>query len=170
MKTFAEFVDKKSRQRKRHLKVVAKIAENNGFNIKEHLDEEDPYIFILNNSEKLSFDGVRAYAIGDTLAYRVQKEEKTHPYGRAYQLDLESAYNDLLSDNHAADKAAQEIIKGVGEELKKFFYKSSEAEEELQSREIEKSDALGKITIKSTGTDYSNTVTGKGTNYGGAAG
>ena len=167
MKTFNEFVDKKRRHQKRYLNIIRKMLEQNGTRIANHVDDEEPYIFAFNNVTKLSFDGVRIYNIGDSMAYRVQKEEKTHPYGKAYVLDVEEIYNDLLSDNKKSEEAAQAVIKAVSEEVTKFFEKSSEAETELQSRELEKRDTLGKVAIKSTGTDYSNTLSSKGTQYGG---
>ena len=167
METFNEFVDKKVHEEKRQLKIVSKALQQGGFGVKEHIDEDEPYVFILNNVAKLSFDGVRLYGIGGSLAYRVQKEERTHPYGKAYPLDLEEYYNDMISDNKKTEEAAKEIIKGVNEELKNFFVKSAKAEEEIQDRQVQKSDPLGKVVIKSTGTDYSNTLHSTGTNYGG---
>jgi len=166
---FNEFVEKKGRQSKRQLSVIEKLFESAGLKTSSHIEAEEPFVYIYNTGDKLSFDGVRVYNIGGNLAYRVQKEEKTHPYGKAYAMDLESMYNDLLSDNIAEDKAAAEIIKSVVDDLKNFFEKSSKAEQEIEDEKIDKTkDPLGKVVVKTTGTDYSNQMHSKGTNYGGA--
>jgi hypothetical protein len=47
MNTFLEFVDKKEREGKRQLKIVAKLLESRGLTVKSHLgDEDEPYIFV----------------------------------------------------------------------------------------------------------------------------
>jgi len=169
MKTFKDFADKKDRSNKKHLEIVYKVCEQGGLKVSNHLDDDEPYIFVRNNAgQTLSFDGVRIYSIGDSMAYRVQKDENTHPYGRAYLLDLEEMFEDLVSDNTSTEDAAKEIIKTVSENLKGFFDKSEKAEIEIRDDDIDKEkDPLGRAAVKSTGTDYSNTVTSKGTNYGG---
>jgi hypothetical protein len=109
----------------------------------------------------VSFEGVRVYKIGSQMAYRVQKEEKTHPYGKAYRSDLEEMFNDFVSDHMDEEKAGKKVMKTVVEELQKFFKASASAEEELMTGDFGGDDPMGKIVIKSTGTDYSNLVHAK---------
>jgi hypothetical protein len=161
MKTFCEFVDRKEREGKRHLRIVKKLLESHGMKVTSHLDADDPYIFLWNPDKKISFDGVRIYKIGTQMAFRVQKEEKTHPFGRAYPLDIEEMFNDLMSDHHDPDKAGKEVVRAVIEEVNAFFKGSKDAEKDLRDKDFVKDDPWSQIVMKSTGTDYSNTVTGK---------
>ena len=160
MASFVEFADKKEREAKRHLKIVKKLLEQNGLKVRDHLtDDDDPFLFVVAPSKKLSFDGVRVYQIGSQMAYRVQKEEKTHPYGKAYAIDIEDMFTDYLSDHIEEDRAGKMIVQAVTDEIKKFFDKSEAAEKELRQAEFGGAgDPLGRVVIKSTGTDYSNLV------------
>ena len=159
METFVEFVDKKKRKSKKQLGLITQMLKKEGLIIGNHLEEDDPYVFLKSTNSGLSFDGIRIYKIGSDIAYRVQKEETTHPYGKAYALDVEGMYHDLLSDNMNEDKAAKEVIKSVIQELKTFFNKSLDAEKELQIGDYDKKgDPMGRILAKNTGTDYSNMV------------
>lgn len=161
MKKFREFVDKKARQSKRQLGILKSVLEQNGMAVKDFIEEEEPYIFLKNPNGGTQFDGVRIYKIGDDICYRVQNEDRTHPYGKAYALEVEDMFNDLISDDeydHA--KAGQEIMKGLAEELRDFFTKSAQAEKELRAGEYDQnSDPLGKVIISPMGTDYSSKVT-----------
>lgn len=159
MQTFCEFIDRKQRESKRHLKIVEKLLESAGLKVRSYVDDDDePYVFLHNPSKKVTFDGIRIYKIGDQLAYRVQKEEKTHPYGKAYQLDIEDMFSDYLSDHIEEMEAGRLVVKSVIEELNKFFHKTSNAEQDLMSGEFGSPDPLGKIIIRSTGTDYATLV------------
>ncbi len=159
METFVEFVDKKKRKSKQQLELITKILRKEGLVIGNHLEEDEPYVFLKSTNSGLSFDGIRIYKIGSDIAYRVQKEEQTHPYGKAYSLDLEGMYHDLLSDNMNEEKAAKEVMKSVVQELKTFFEKSLNAEKELQIGDYDKkTDPMGKILARNMGTDYSNMV------------
>ena len=168
-RTFTEFVDKKSRESKNHLKVVKRVLEENGFKVDEHLkDIEDPYIFLNANNEQLSFDGVRIYEIGDILAFRVQKEKDTHPYGRAYPLDVVSMFNDLMSESGDEEKSGNRIMCAIIEEFKTFFMKSRKAEKELKTVEIEKDkgndaqdDGSGKAVVQNAVLDFANMARSK---------
>jgi hypothetical protein len=161
METFNEFVDKKERDAKKQLKIVKKLLESQGLQVGDHLGASDPYIF-LRAPVQLSFDGVRIYRIGNTLAYKVQREEKTHPYGKAYLLDIEEMFTDYMSDNISQEKAGKKVISSVKNEFKQFFEKSAEAESELeQGRFDKKGDPLGRVMIQSTGTDYANKMQGR---------
>lgn len=160
--TFNEFVDKKMREGKKHLGLVKKLFEKQGMACTAHMDEDNPYIYLKNPQQHLSFDGVRIYKLGSVLAYRVQKKEETHPYGKAYLLDLEEMYDDFMQDDLTEQGVAEMIVKTVTDELQKFFNKSAEAETELKNQEFDQTgqgrDSFGKIILRSTGTDYSNMV------------
>jgi hypothetical protein len=154
MKNFKDFLDKKSRAAKHELGLIKKMLENQGVKVKDHLGDDDPYLFVRNPTEKQTdFDGVRIYKVGDTLAYRVQKEEETHPYGTAYPIDIEQTFDDLLGDMKE-QKAGETIIKALAKEIKTFFEKSSEAEQSIREREIRK-DSIASRDV--TG-DYSTTI------------
>jgi len=160
MKTFREFVDKKTRESKRQLKIIEKVLRKHGVTTQNFCEEEDPYVFAKNPGGQTSFDGIRIYKIAGTMAYRIQKEASTHPYGTAYMLDVESMYNDLIADNVHEEKAGKEVMKAIGEEVAAFFKRSGKAEKDLRASEFDKkSDPWGNVMVKSGGaTDYANLV------------
>lgn len=152
---FLEFVDRKQREGKKHLKLIERLLRKGGMQVYAHLeDEEQPYVFVKAPNEKLSFDGIRVYEIGEMIAYRIQKEEKTHPFGKAYMLDIEDMFNDFMSENMEEEEAGQKVIESVVEELKKFFIKSGKAEQEMRDSGA---DGSGLI-IKTGGNDYASSV------------
>lgn len=151
MKQFIEFVNRKKRASKKHLSLVEKLLKKGGFETKSFLEEDEPFIFVKATSE-LSFDGIRIYEIGDTLAYRIQKEMKTHPYGKAYELNLEDMFNDYMSENIKEEEAGKKVIETTVEEIKKFFKKSKDAEKDIQN-----SDETN-ILARAGGSDYSSLV------------
>ena len=164
MRGFGNFLDKKARESKRQLEVIQKVLEKQGMEVSGFLEDEDPYLFLRSKSNGLSFEGVRIYKIGSNLAYRVQKEEKTHPFGKAYNLDIEGMFEDLISDTeNNEEKAGQEVIKAINKEFARFFEKSSEAEKETRAGEFDqRSDPSGRITVNASAgaNDYSNTIGG----------
>ena len=157
MQQFLEFIDRKQREGKKHLKLIERLLRKGGFNVYSHLEDEDSYIFVKAPNNKLSFDGIRVYEIGEMIAYRIQKEENTHPYGKAYMLDVEDMFNDFMSENMHEEQAGKKVIESVVDELKKFFSKSGKAEEELKDQG---QDGTGLI-IKAGGSDYSSQVMSK---------
>lgn len=164
MRTFLEFVDRKEREGKRQLKILGKLFESQGFEAKEHTSADDPYLYVANPMKHASFDGIRIYKIGSTLAFRIQKEEKTHPFGRAYMLDVEEMYNDLLTDHHKPEDAGKALVKSVAEEIKLFFNKQAKAENELKAMfqgQGDMKDPFNRVVVRASGTDYSNMVTSK---------
>lgn len=158
---FGDFCDKKKRENIRQLRVMKKLLEHSGLKVDNFLDSDDhePYIFCNNPTGSGSFNGVRIYKVGDNLAFRIQKESKTHPYGLAYPLPIEDMFHDFMSDEGIdEEKAGKKIIESVGKEIKKFFEKSSEAEQKILDREIDRG---GDVLARSTGTDYSALITSK---------
>lgn len=150
---FSSFLDKKNKQAVRELGIIRDILAEGDFKVEDFLKEESPYIFVNSTEGELDFEGVRVYKVGSNLAYRVQKENKTEPYGTAYSLDIENLFGDLVSDM-SEDEAAEEIKKAVMEEFKNFFQKSSKAQDELNSG---RTDPQSKIVVSGKAGDFSNT-------------
>jgi tRNA threonylcarbamoyladenosine modification (KEOPS) complex Pcc1 subunit len=150
---FSSFLDKKNKQAIRELGIVRDILGEGDLKVEDFLKSESPYLFVNCSEDGLDFEGVRVYKIGSSLAYRVQKENKTEPYGEAYSLDLEDLFGDLVSDM-SEEKAAEEIKKAVVEEFKNFFSRSSRAQEELNSGGL---DPQSKIVVSGGAGDLSNT-------------
>ncbi len=157
---FFEFVDRKQREAIKQLQIIKRILTRFEFQIASHLHNksDDPYLFVYNPDSTTNF-GIRIYKIGNQMAYRIQRKEKTHPYGQARSLDIETMWDDILSDNQDDEGAAKELMQSLADELKDFFKKSAKAEKENRRNKGDRS-PLGAVDIRgSTGTDYSNTVT-----------
>lgn len=156
-RSFGDFVDKKKRESIRQLNLLKQVLEQNRLKVDNFLEtnnESDPYIFCYSPQRNGAFDGIRIYKIGNELAFRIQKESKTHPYGAAYPLPVESMFNDYLTD-HGVDekKAGQKIIESLGKEIQKFFERSIEAER--NGRDSHSNMDSGGVVLRTTGTDYS---------------
>jgi len=165
-KTFGDFIDKKQRDTLKQLGLLKKLLERNGMKVESFLETDemnDPYIFCMNPMGGASFDGVRIYKVGSNLAFRVQKESQTHPYGNAYPLNVEEMFHDLLSDEGVDQtKAGERIIEMVGKEVKKFFEKSIDAERGERQSNIEgDAEHAGNVLVRTSGTDYSSLVYNK---------
>lgn len=154
MTLFLEFINKKQREAQKHLALVERLLKKHGLKTKSYLEEEDPYIFLYNPGQNLSFEGIRIYEIADVIAYRVQNEEQTHPYGTAYQLNLEEMFNDYMSENIKEEEAGKKVIESVLKELETFFKKSAIAEDNIKEKET-------LLQIKTGGSDYSTSVFSK---------
>lgn len=153
---FIEFIDKKEREAKKQLKIIEKILLAHGMKVKDHLHDEDPFLFVYNPKKSTFFEGIRIYKVGDQIAFRVQKEEETEPFGKAYPMNIEEMFTDLITD-HKPDEAGKRIMIAVTTEVKKFFEKSALAERDLRDKEFER-DPFGKVVVRSSsfGMDYSN--------------
>lgn len=134
---FRDFLDTKNREAVKHLKIINKILEKNNMQSESHLDSDEPYVFLKANNRNLSFSGVRIYKIGDTLAFRIQKENKTAPYGAAYPIAVEDMFDQLISEDGVDEqKAGMEVMKAIIDHFNKFFEESSKAEKELRDIEF----------------------------------
>ena len=164
-RSFGEFVDKKKRENIRQLTILKQLLESGGMKVENFLntdDEDEPYIFCFTPSRNGSFDGIRIYKIGGNVAFRIQKENKTHPYGSAYPLPIEDMFHDFLSDEPDQRKAGEQVIKNVVKEVRRFFDKSIDAEREERQQSIEQEkDSQGNVLVRTTGTDYSSLVYNK---------
>lgn len=156
MINFIEFIDKKERETKKQLKIIEKILLAHGMTVKNHLHDDDPYLFVYNPKKNTFFEGIRIYKVGDQLSFRVQKEEKTEPFGRAYPMNVEEMFEDLITD-YKPDDAGKRIMAAVHTEVVKFFERSAIAERDLRDKEFER-DPWGKVVVRSSdyGMDYSN--------------
>lgn len=165
-RSFGEFVDKKKRESIDQLQVVKQMLEKSGLRVDNFLEtdsRDDPYVYCFSPSRNGSFDGIRIYKIGNQLAFRVQKEAKTHPYGSAYPLPIEEMFHDFLSDEDVDQrKAGKKVMESVVKEIRKFFEKSVEAEKDERDKIIDQGkDSQGSVLVKTTGTDYSALVYNK---------
>ena len=151
MELFTEFVDRKQRDAKKHLKIIERMFKTSGLQAKGYFEEDNPYVFV-KAPKSLSFEGVRIYEIGNMVAYRVVNEEKTEPYGKAYQLNLEEMFNDYMSENVKEEEAGKKVIQSVVSELKRFFDKSEKAEEDLETA------GEPGVVVQSSGVDLANLV------------
>lgn len=164
MKKFSEFVDKKKRDTKKQLELLEKMLSKHGFKVKPFIEStNDPYIYVEDPNQQLSFGGIRIYKIGNSMAFRVQNEDKTHPYGKAYPLEVEKMYDDLISDSETEEKAGKIIVDSIVQEIRSFFSKSMDAEKSLRASDFDQEN-IG--LIGNQGTDYANTVHTLGRQYG----
>lgn len=156
MATFLEFVEKKERESLRHLKLLKKLFESQGFDLADRLKEEEPYLYVRSTNPDVSFGGVRVYSIGGVIAFRPQQDEDTHPYGRSYGLDVEGMFAESLAENKEPEKAGKAVIEQVSRDIKKFFDHTAQAQDQLRSREGENLDGSDPVLLRPPNMDYTN--------------
>jgi hypothetical protein len=159
MRSFRDFYENKTRLAIKQLNLVAQVCEKAGFRVDHFLDEQftEPYVYIQNPNQNTSFQGVRLYKIGNKLAYRVQRENNTHPYGNAYTLDVELMFDDIMEEGkHKPEHVGQQVMEMVTKELRGFFEESAEAEKEQADREMNgEKDGMGMVHVRNPqGNDY----------------
>jgi hypothetical protein len=125
---FSSFLEIKNKNTIKELKILKEILSKN-FEIKSFLKLEDPYIFVKSNKD-LEFEGVRIYKIGSNWAYRIQNESDSEPYGKAYPLNVEEMFQELIPDN-TEEEAGEFIAKSLIEEFNNFFSISYKIQNEL---------------------------------------
>lgn len=150
---FSAFVDKKTNKARRELEVVRDILKDGGVKVEDFLKGSEPYLFVPSTKKTLDFGGVRIYKVGNNVAYRIQNESSTEPYGQSYPLDIEGMFEEIISDM-GEEKAAEEIKKAVLEEINNFFEKSLEAQDELGSSEFDPHNKI--MVVPGRSTDLSN--------------
>lgn len=150
---FSAFVDKKTSKARKELEVIRDVLKEGGVKVNDHLEDEDPFLFVASTKQGLDFGGVRIYKIGNNMAYRIQNEAGTEPYGLSYPLDIESMFEDLISDM-GEEKAAGEIKKAIVEEINNFFGKSLKAQDELNSSRFDPHSKI--IMVPGRSTDIAN--------------
>lgn len=162
METFLEFVNKRKRDGKKHLTILEKVFKHQKLAVKSFMDEDTPYLYLIAPGDSVNFGGVRVYQVGDNIAYRVQKQEHTEPFGRPYLLDMDEMYEDFMMDDIKEEEAAKRIVQAVSDEMSRFFRKSKEAEQDFQDMQFDRqTDSMGKIILRPTGSDYSNSIYNK---------
>lgn len=156
MFTFKEFTSKQHRDMLHQLKLIKRILEQNNFKTK--LNKHRDIFLYVESPLDLSFGGIRIYQIGKKLAFRVQQDFESHPYGQAYSLDVESIYNDYLSDTENELKAGKLCIKAIVNIIGTFFKDCEKSEDnEFQSTFPEKEPIVDKPDV----VDYSNKINTK---------
>lgn len=164
-RSFKDYMDSEDRKALRQLKIVKSLLEHGGLKVTDFTESEndqDPYIFVYNTAGNRFFDGIRIYSIGNKLAYRVQKEERTHPFGSAYPLKIEEMFNDLVSEeNTDQKKAGKKLLEQVPQIIKKFFERSAEAEKDIIDQDIKDKSGSGVNIASTSGTDYSQLINTK---------
>jgi hypothetical protein len=156
---FSSFLDIKNKKTIKELEVL-KDTLSKHFKIDAFLERENPYIFLRANKsdEDLNFEGVRIYKIGSSMAYRIQNENETEPYGQAYPLNLEEMFEELIPDMD--DKKAAKVIQDcLIDEFTNFFKKSSEIQKELRSGQFNKNDISAPVVVTGSNSgDYTNSI------------
>jgi hypothetical protein len=162
MRSFRDFYENKVRLAMKHLNILSKALEHSGFKVDSFLNEqfEEPYVFVYNPNSNTSFQGVRLYKIGDKIAYRIQRENQTHPYGNAYSLEVELMYDDLVEEGEDPKHVGPKVMEMIAKEFKAFFDESAKAEKDRNFTDQNKdNDALGSVHIRNPlGGDYSSMV------------
>lgn len=163
-KSFGEYVNKKRRDSVKQLKIIGRVLKKEGFKVESFLEDDDPYVYCYNPLRSSDFDGIRIYKIADKIAFRIQNESKTHPYGKAYSIDVEDIFDDFLQDDNVEDsEAGKKTINTIGKEVRKFFERTKKAEDENRHRDMRtRHDAdLGGVNIRSSGLDYGSLIYNK---------
>lgn len=153
---FSSFLDIKNRKTKKELSIIKEILSNS-FTVEDFLDKENSYIYLRSNEDS-PFQGVRIYKIGSNFAYRIQNEKETEPYGKAYPLNLEEIFNDIIPDM-SEEEAGEVIANALVEEFSNFFKKSLEIQKDFMIGKINKSDDPSSTIITSSNSgDFSNSI------------
>jgi hypothetical protein len=171
MITFLEYINRTDDLAVKRLRVLKRALEQGGFLVKDFvLAEDDPHIFVYALPKISTFEGVRFYIFGDTLAFRPQKKVDTEPYGESYSFNVQDMFDDMMlefgDDKQDKNKPVKECLRKMAQELRTYFIKSKKAEEELvkvQLSDIEDKDSTSDgIVINTTGTDYATKIYSKG--------
>ena len=153
---FSSFLDIKNKETKKELEIIKEILSNN-FSIEDFLSKEDPYIY-LKATDDAPFQGVRIYKIGSNIAYRIQNESETEPYGKAYPLNLEEIFNDIISDMDE-EEAGETVASALVAEFHSFFKKSAEAQKNFMMGVFDKKDISSSTIVTSSNSgDFSNSI------------
>lgn len=154
---FSSFIDIKNKKIIKELNILKEILSKD-FKVESFLDIENPYIFIESKNQEASFGGVRVYKIGSNWAYRIQNESDKEPYGKAYPLDIEKMFSDIIPDM-TEEEAGATIAEALVDEFNNFFTKSSKAQNEIGSIMFDKKDITNQnVIVGSNSGDFSNSI------------
>jgi len=163
---FSDFLDKRDRSNKDHLKIIFDLLKKSGFDIENHLkDASDAYLFVRkpDDFDSLSFNGIRIYTRGeDIIAFRAQNKGKTEPFGTAYLLDINGMFREMLEEGIKSKEIGEKLIHYITEEVFNFFKLSTEAENKISPPDGS-DDKFGAVLANPQATDYANMVTAKST-------
>lgn len=152
---FSSFLDVKNKETIKKLETIKNILSKS-FIVEAFLEKSDPYIYIKSN-ENLPFEGVRIYKIGSNFAYRIQNESETQPYGKAYILNLENTFNNIISDM-SEEEAGEFVAQALVQEFDSFFKQSSEAQKEYMLGKFDKKDITNSTIVSSNSGDFMNSI------------
>jgi hypothetical protein len=153
---FSSFIDVKNKQTIKQLETLKEILSKE-FSIDAYLENENPYLY-LRAKKETPFQGVRIYKIGSNWAYRIQNESETEPYGKAYPIDIERMFEDLIPDM-SEDEAGGVIADALIEEFNNFFDKSAKLDKELSSGQFSKNDiSNATVVVGSNSGDFTNSI------------
>jgi hypothetical protein len=156
---FSSFIDIKNKQTIKQLEILKEILSKD-FQIETYLENEDPYIY-LKAKKDTPFQGVRVYKIGSNWAYRIQNESQTEPYGKAYPIDLEKMFEDIIPDM-SEEEAGGVIADALVEEFNNFFDKSAKLDKEFSVGQFNKNDiSNSSVIVGSNSGDFSNSIYNK---------
>lgn len=152
---FSSFIDIKNKQTIKQLNILKEILSKE-FEISPYLENDDPYIY-LKAKKETPFQGVRIYKIGSNWAYRIQNESETEPYGKAYPLDLEKMFEEIIPDM-SEEEAGGVIADALIEEFNIFFEKSAKLDKEFSIGQFNKNDISNAVIVGSNSGDFSNSI------------
>jgi len=162
MITLQEFYNVLDDQKKTDLETLLRIFRSDGLKVHEFLDrKKDPYIYVFNPLNDLSFQGISVYKHGDILCYRPQRYQDSQPYGAAYLVKMQDIYDDLIYKEKEKSRALSVLCKKLCKDVRSFFRQSKGAEDSImksQMRSPSDIDGTGQIVIRNTGTDYSDKI------------
>jgi len=133
---FSTFIDSKISKTREELEILKNVFNKANIKVEDFIKDHEPYLFIPCLEENLDFGGIRIYKVGSNMAYRIQSESASEPYGGSYALNIEQMFEDLIAEMDE-EKAAEKINQAIVEEIQGFFKKSLEAQEELASSEYD---------------------------------
>jgi len=151
MQTFFEFFKRDEYESRKHLKLLKKVFSDDGMYSIDFTDgeHEEPYIYVAAPSD-VSYQGLRVYQKGNILAFRVQKNPKTVPYGTPVEIKIQNILDKILMDVDNEDDAVENLNKEICKIVKDFFKQTKTAEEKILNAELsdDSLDGFGQITIR----------------------
>jgi len=165
MKTFLEYqIHRIKQDNPKRLQTLKKCLVKSGLFVDDFTEGEDCHLFVTAMPSPQEFEGIRIYCLGNICSYRVQKVKDTEPYGKAYLLDLQKTFDDILEEKgmKASNKDCVEaFIERIGKEIRDFFAQSMKDEDEFYQSEIDaedKSDPASAMVLPAYTQDYSSSV------------
>jgi hypothetical protein len=168
MLTFLEYsIHRVREQQPKKLGLLLKSIKSAGLVAIDHTDDEkDPHIFVRAHPQPEEFQGIRLYILGHIVAFRSQKLEDTAPYGKAYLLDMQKIYEDLLEEEDPKNEeekkeTLKKLVRIIGDKIRKYWSDTIEDEEEQLQDELggmERTDIGGAMLAPAYGNDYSSAV------------